>query len=201
MNKECKAHPRTIEKINRALANKYKNNNNNNISNNTIANNNNNNRVINNYNIIALGNEKLENVLSKKQKISILKKNYNCLSELVKMVHCNDAFPQFKSILITSVANNIGYIFDDKEKQFIATTKDELLDKLILHRMSDIMGFHEAHFDELTEAQQNTIQRFIDKMEDSKSFSETRKKAIKLIIYNNRDKDTNEIFSNLEIYI
>jgi hypothetical protein len=97
--------------------------------------------------------------------------------------------------------NNVGYIFDEKEKQFIATTKDELLEKLIIHRMSDILGFHETHFDELSESQQNTIQRFIDKMEDSKTFSEKRKKAIKLIIYNNRDKVTNEIVSNLEIYI
>ena len=40
------------------------------------------------------------------------------------------------------------------------------------------------------------IQRFIDKMEDNKEFSEERKKAIKLIIYNNRDKVTNEIVSN-----
>ena len=46
-----------------------------------------------------------------------------------------------------------------------------------------------------------TIQRFIDNMEDSKTFTEKRKKAIKLIIYNNRDKTTNEIVSNLEIYI
>ncbi len=199
MNKECKAHPRTIEKINRALANKYKNNNNNNTISN--SNNNNNNGVINNYNIIALGKEKLEDVLSKKQQINILKKDYNCLQELVKLVHFNDAFPQFKNILITSVVNNIGYIFDEKEKQFISTTKDELLEKLIIHRMSDIVGFHETHFDELSESQQNTIQRFIDKMEDSKTFSEKRKKAIKLIIYNNRDKITNEIVSNLEIYI
>ncbi len=193
----------TIEKINRALANKYKNNNNAISSNNTISNsnNNNNNGVINNYNIIALGKEKLEDVLSKKQQINILKKDYNCLQELVKLVHFNDAFPQFKNILITSVVNNIGYIFDEKEKQFISTTKDELLEKLIIHCMSDIVGFHETHFDELSESQQNTIQRFIDKMEDSKTFSEKRKKAIKLIIYNNRDKVTNEIVSNLEIYI
>jgi hypothetical protein len=203
MNKECKAHPRTIEKINRALANKYKNNNNAISSNNTISNsnNNNNNGVINNYNIIALGKEKLEDVLSKKQQVNILKKDYNCLPELIKLVHCNDKFPQFKNILITSVINNIGYIYDEKEKQFIATTKDELLETLITHRMSDIVGFHETHIDELSETQQNTIQRFIDKMEDNKEFSEERKKAIKLIIYNNRDKVTNEIVSNLEIYI
>ena len=97
--------------------------------------------------------------------------------------------------------NNIGYIYDDKEKQFIATTKDKLLETLITHRMSDIVGFYETHLEKLTDTQQNTIQRFIDKMEDNKDFSEKRKKAIKLIIYNNRDKTTNEIVSNLEIYI
>ncbi len=201
MNKDCKAHPRTIEKINRALANKYSNNSN---SNNILANSNNtlNNGIINNnYNIIALGNEKLEEVLTNKQQLNILRKDYKCLEELVKLVHMNDKYPQFKNILITNIMNNIGYIYDEKEKRFITTTKDELLDRLIIHRMSDIVEFYETHLDKLTEIQQRTIQKFIDKMEDSKTFSEKRKKDIKLIIYNNRDKVTNEIVSNLEIYI
>jgi hypothetical protein len=34
---------------------------------------------------------------------------------------------------------------------------DELLEKLIIHRMSDILGFHETHFDELSESQQNKL--------------------------------------------
>lgn len=205
MNKENKAHPRTIEKINRALANKY--NNSNNTLTNTHNNNNNNNTLTNNtlinnnYNIIALGNEKLEDVLTDKQKINILRKDNKCLEELIKLVHTNNKYPQFKNILITNVMNNIGYIYDEKEKRFITTTKDELLDMLIIHRMSDIVDFYETHLDKLSEIQQRTIQKFIDKMEDSKTFSEKRKKDIKLIIYNNRDKVTNEIISNLEIYI
>jgi hypothetical protein len=204
MNKDCKAHPRTIEKINRALANKYSNNSN---SNNILANSNNNNNngiINNNYNIIALGNEKLENVLTNKQQLNILRKDNKCLEELVKLVHMNDKYPQFKNILITNIMNNIGYIYDEKEKRFITTTKDELLDRLIMHRMCDIVEFYETNLDKLTEIQQKTIQKFIDKMEDSKTFSEKRKKRkkhIKLIIYNNRDKVTNEIVSNLEIYI
>ncbi len=200
MNKQCKAHPRTIEKINQALANKYSNNNNsNNNSNNNHSNNTNN--IVNNYNIIQLGKEKLEDVLTSKQKINILRHNNKCLEELVKYTHMNNKYPQFKNILITNVMSNIGYIYDEKEKQFITTTKDKLLDTLILYRMSDIVDFYETHFDKLTEIQQKSIQKFIDKMEDSPVFSEKRKKEMKLIIYNNRDKITNEIISNLEIYI
>ena len=97
--------------------------------------------------------------------------------------------------------NNIGYIYSDKEKQFITITKDELLFKLINLRMSDIFGFYETHLDKLSEYQNKTIQTFMDKMECNKIFSDKRTKEIKLFIYNNRDRITNEIFSNLEIYI
>jgi predicted nuclease with TOPRIM domain len=82
INNNCKVHPKTLTKINKQL---------NNVNSNNII----------NYNIIALGHEKLEDVLTKKEKI-------------------NEKFPQFKIILITNTQNNIGYKYDIKENKFVA---------------------------------------------------------------------------------
>ena len=44
------------------------------------------------------------------------------------------------------------------------------------------------------------IEKFIEKM-DSDEFSEDKKKNIKLIIYNNRNKVTKEITQDLEVIV
>jgi hypothetical protein len=68
INKKCKIHPKTLQKINKQL----------NIDNNGIINENN--GTINNnnitYNIIGLGHENLTDVFSKKEKLKILKHKY-----------------------------------------------------------------------------------------------------------------------------
>ncbi len=102
MNKICKIHPKTLTKINKQL----------NITNNDNKVINNDNKVINNY-IIQLGREKLSDVFSKKEKIAVLKKGYNCLPYLVEYTHFNDKYPQFKNILITNTQNNIGYRYNE----------------------------------------------------------------------------------------
>jgi DNA-directed RNA polymerase subunit RPC12/RpoP len=201
MNKQCKTHPKTLQKINNMLANTAS-------ANNTLANvttnqgviNNNTGPINNNY-IIALGKEDLSSILSEKEQINILNKKNNCLEHMIKQIHFNDKFPQFKNILITNIINNVGYIYDEKEQKFVATTKDDLLDRLIIHRMGDIEEFYELHLDKLDDQTKKSIEKFIDKMEDEPTFTKNRKKNIKLIIYNNRDKVSNELVHNLEIYI
>jgi exonuclease VII large subunit len=68
INKKCKIHPKTLQKINKQL----------NIDNNGIINENN--GTINNnnitYNVIGLGHENLTDVFSKKEKLKILKHKY-----------------------------------------------------------------------------------------------------------------------------
>jgi hypothetical protein len=185
MNTKCKTHPKTLDKINNKLAN------NNGIINNKGS-------ITNNTNyIIALGKEDLSSILTNNEQINILNKKNNCLEHIIKQIHFNDKFPQFKNILITNSINNIAYIYDEKEQKFVATSKDDLLDKLIIHRMGDIEEFYETNLSKLEPATQKSIENFIDKMEDSESFLKKRKKNIKLLIYNNKDKVT----QNLEIRI
>ncbi len=192
MNKTCKTHPKTLTKINKQLTGNYNN----------IANTVNDNKTINNntYNIIALGHEDLMEVFSKNEKLKVLKNRNTCLDFLVKYTHFNEKFPQFKNILITNTQNSLAYKYDNNENQFIAINKDELLDELINERMSDITFFYEQLENDLDEKTKQLIENFIDNMDDDK-FKDTKKKDIKLIIYNNRNKVSKEVTQNLEIIV
>jgi len=183
MTKQCKTHPKTLTKINNNLSNS------------------NNNNVINNNYIIQLGKEDLINSLSTKDQLNILNKKNECLSHIIKLVHFNDKFPQFKNVIITNSTNNIAYIYDETEQKFLATTKDKMLDELIINRMSDIEEFYETNMNDIDMPTQTKIKSFIDKMESDNNFIKKKKQDIKLIIYNNKDKVSKEIVKNLEVVV
>ena len=182
MNKDCKVHYKYVNKINNQL------------------NNNINNQHNNVYNIIALGFENLENRFTKNEKKLILNHRYNCLNKMVEYVHFNDKYPEFKNILITNTQNNIAYKYNKDNNKFIAIDKNELLDDLICERVSDITGFYEELKNELQDKTRKIIEDFIDKI-DNDIYKEEKKKDIKLIIYNNRDKVSKEIIQNLAVII
>jgi hypothetical protein len=176
--KSLKIHPKTLQKINNQL-------NNNNINNGTI-----------NYNIVQLGNENLEDILSSKEKMKILNKKGNSLKEIVELVHISNKYSQFKNVYITNLQNTIGYKFDSNNNKFIAVNKSDLLDDIIDCRMYDIQTFYnemETSFDEETK---KIIKRFIDRMNDNDdNLKGLKKDEIKLLLYNSREKiqTTNKI--------
>ena len=124
MNKNCKIHPKTLQKINKQLNGDHNIVNENNTTNNIT------------YNIIGFGHENLTDVFSKKEKMNILKYRFNSLPQLVEYAHFNDKYPQFKNILITNTQNKLAYRYDLKKKQFIAVNKDELLEDIVDSRAS-----------------------------------------------------------------
>ena len=193
INKNCKVHPKTLQKINKQL----------NISDNGTVNENINNGTVNNitYNIIGLGHENLTEVFSKKEKMAILKYRYYSLPQLVEYAHFNDKYPQFKNILITNTQNNLAYKYDTKKKQFVAVNKDELLDDIVDERMCDINSFYEELEKELDEKTKEILDKVKDKIENDPAYKEIKKKDIKLIIYNNRKKVSKESTKDLEIEV
>jgi hypothetical protein len=183
MNKQCKVHPKTLQKINNTLNNSC------NTTNNII-------------NIVQLGNENLENVFSKNKQIEILKQRYGCLPYLIREAHLNDKYPQFKNILITNLQNNIAYKYDKTTKNFIAVDKSELLNEVVGARMDDIESFFESNTDVLDEKTKNCVEQFISKMDSRDgTYYDDKMKDVKLMIYNNRDKVSKELIQTLEIIV
>ena len=191
INKKCKIHPKTLQKINKQL----------NIDNNGIINENN--GTINNnnitYNIIGFGHENLSDVFSKKEKLKILKHKYCSLPHLVEYAHFNDKYPQFKNILITNTQNKLAYKYDIKSKQFIAINKDELLEDIVDARMCDISSFYDELEEELDTKTKDILDKVKDKIDSDPAYKELKKQDIKLIIYNNRKKVSKENIREIEV--
>jgi hypothetical protein len=84
LQKALKIHPKTLQKINSQL----NNTNNGTINNGTII------------NIVPLGQENLEMILSQKEKMKILNRKGNSLTELVDLVHISDKYKQFIGLVL-----------------------------------------------------------------------------------------------------
>ena len=144
MNKQCKIHYKTLQKINNQLIN----NNYNSFTNCT-------------FNIVQLGNENLVEALSGQEQLKILKKKYQSLNYLIDYIHCNNKFPEFNNVAITNLQNNIAYMYDNNKKQFIATNKDDLIDEIISYRMSDLGEFYDIHLDTLDDKTKKLYQNYL----------------------------------------
>jgi hypothetical protein len=187
LNKNCKVHHKTLQKINKQLTGDH----------NTVNENNTTNNIT--YNIIGLGHENLTDVFSKKEKMNILKYRFNSLPQLVEYAHFNDKYPQFKNILITNTQNKIAYKYDIKKKQFVAVNKDELLEDIVDERMCDINSFYEELEEELDTKTKEILDKVKDKIESDPAYKELKKQDIKLIIYNNRKKVIKENTNEIEV--
>ena len=178
LKKECKMHPKTLQKINKQLEQNQNNTNCGIINNGNIT-----------YNIIQLGEENLLDVLSKKEQIMILNKKHQSLNHYIEMVHFSDKFPQFKNIAISNMKDDLAHMYDKNKNKFIAIKKDELLNTVIEMRMLDIEDFYNNNENDLDPKTKANIKKFIDKMSNDDKYFEFKKSDIKLLLYNNSDSD------------
>lgn len=167
LNKNCKIHYKTLNKINNSAGRDQ----NNGIINNTI-------------NIMALGHENINHVLTKTDKLTILNKKENALPYMIKLVHFNDKFPQFKNIAITNNRNIYAHVYDMESKIFKLVDKNELIEELIDYRVCDIEDYYIQYKKELDPPVRDKIEELIENRGDD----ENTKDRIKLLLFNNRHK-------------
>ena len=203
IQKNCKIHPKTLQKINKQLINNT-NNTNNTTNNGTI----NNAPVINNT-YVKFGNEQLANLLTRKDMLNIINKQCLCIEESIKTVHFNKSLPEYNNIFITNMKDTIAYIFDGS--RFILTSKDEVINNLYNNHLENIEQFlNEA---EIPENKYTKITKFLDVLnDDDKSFidgTNNNKKypnykaykliAIKNLIYNESDNKILKKLNNMDL--
>ena len=109
LQKALKIHPKTLQKIN----NQLNNTNNGTINNNTV--------------IIQLGKEDLTKMLTMDEKMSILNRQAMGINDLVKLVHTSGKYKKCMNVYITNLQNTIGYMYDEKQNNYIADNKNKLL--------------------------------------------------------------------------
>ena len=112
---------------------------------------------------------------------------YGSLSKIVKYIHFNDKYPQFKTILITNMQNNIAYKYDEDEHRFLTISKEELLDNLMSIRLDDIIAFNEEVGNKLDNNSKKKIDAFLNEIDDNDKLRDIKKSELKIILYNNRN--------------
>ncbi len=172
INKQCKMHPKTLQKI----------------KNNGIINNTN-----NTINIMSLGNENIGDLINESKKLFILNKRYDALRYIIEFVHFNPDFPQFHNVIVTNNRTNEAHKYDEKSKTFKIVKKDELVSDLIEYRICDIEEFYLEHEDKLNDKTKYIIKKFIDDRGDSERIHED----IKLLLFNNKNTVKN-LLTNVE---
>jgi hypothetical protein len=198
IEKSNKMHPKSFKKLNNMLINNALMNSNNINSNNSV----------NNYNILSLGNENIPEVLSLIDKKKIMNAKYLCLEKMVEIAHCGN-YNQFKNIVITNLKDNIAYRFDQTKGYFLTTTKNDVLNDIINNRITDIEEIYDelSTTNKINEETKNLITKFLEKIqnEDAKFVDENenitydnyksyKSDKIKILIYNNNQKISNELF-------
>ena len=194
----------TLKQLNKKLLERHnliKNLNNNSYNNSTI--NSNNNNVINNnivYQLVGFTKEEVTDILTLKEKKQIINAKFNCLEKLIETIH-------LKNIIITNMNNNYIYKYDDEKGQFVLSTKSSTLNSLMDCRITDI----EIIYNELVENNKldnktkELVEKFINKInnddikftdidnKDYDSYRHYKINEVKMILYNNQDKITNDI--------
>jgi hypothetical protein len=199
----------TVRKLNKMLA-KYNNIKNSNIhSNNTNTTNNVNNHYT--FNLVGFGKEEnVLEILSKQDKKNILNAKYGSLEKFIEIIHCGE-YDQFKNLLLTNSKDNFMYKYDQEKNMFVLANKDDILDALVQYRINDL----EELYNDLLEKKkvdnktQECITKMIDKINDldtkhvdyngkeHDNYKDYKKNEIKLLLFNNQDKITNDLMSNL----
>ena len=172
MNKKCKMHPKTFQKM-------VNSNNNITINNNTIN---------NNIKYVEIGKEDLYNVFTKQEKIMLLKQMGSPIENIVRYTHLNDKYPQYQNIIITNIRSNQAYAYNEQLNKFILCDKNDLLDEMMIYRYDDLIGFFEQYSNMLSPKLRDTLNRsFL--LKDDKTFCKNKSGEFNVIIYNECNKD------------
>ena len=90
-----------------------------------------------NYNIVQIGEEKFNDILTDPQKILVLE-NYNPSNKLVELVYTNENFKKYRNIRVPNLSNNKCQVYSKKDKRFRTKMKDSIMEKYGWNRRCDI---------------------------------------------------------------
>jgi hypothetical protein len=194
----------TLNKLNKMLL-KH----NNRIKNSTINSHNNSNNTINvqnNFQLVGFGKEEITELLTNNEKKLIMNSKYGCLEKLIEIVHCGK-YSQFKNVILTNMKDNYMYKYDDSKGCFVLGTKSEIMNTLVDGKLFDLDVIYNDLLEKnkIDEKTKNCIEDFVNRIHNNdEKFTDIEGKQhddykhykiseIKLLLFNNQDKITNDI--------
>lgn len=181
----------TLNKLNKLLLERH-----NRIKNSTVNSHNNIQNITNNYQIIGFGKEEnIAGLLTNKEKLMILNARYSSLQKLIDIIHCG-TYNQFKNIIITNIKDNYMYKYDEGKGIFVLAEKSNILNALINYRLDDLEVIYNEFVSQnkVDQKTKKCIEDFINKInQEENSDRQFEINEIKMLLFNNKDKITNDI--------
>lgn len=170
--KSMKIHPKKLEKMNKDLMN---------INNGTI-----NINTINNNFILPYSEQNLKDVLNDKDKMKVLQSGNNAHLELTNLLYQKDDYKQYRNIYITNMSNDIGYIYDDKQKRFIIKSKKNIIYDYGIERFSDIEEFYQEMGNKMGQTKLDKLKELVHNYFNDTEFQHKKNKELLISLYNNK---------------
>jgi hypothetical protein len=158
------------------------------INNCNIVNGNVNTGPIFNLQIVPLGKEKLTDVLTEKQKMSVLNSYHNPHIALTDLIFTDPNLEKYRNVYVTNLANDIAYIFDDKKNQYIVKSKKNIINNYSNERIWDIENFLSDLSNKLDDSKIIKLQELINDYFKDDGTNDKIKKEILFTLYNNKVK-------------
>lgn len=186
----------TLNKLNKILAERY-----NRIKNSTVNSYNTQNNITNNIQLVGFGKENIRELLTNDEKKLIVSSKYYSLQKLIDIVHCQN-YNQFKNIIITNMKDNFVYVFDQKTGVFVLKDMKDVLKLLVDYRIEDLEILYSEFIKEnkVDKRVKRSIEAFINKINTDEKEKKLEINEIKLLLYNNKDKITNDISMMLTVH-
>lgn len=141
---------------------------------------------INNNFIIPLDSQNLTELLNAKDKMAILNAGRNAHIKLIDTIYQKPEYKNLRNLYITNLSNDLGYIYDEKQKRFIINTKEIIINKYGDRKFYDIKDLYEELEDKISEKLMARLKKlFNDYFDDEKCRSNINKEIL-LTLYNNR---------------
>jgi hypothetical protein len=137
-----------------------------------------------NNQLIELGFENVNDVLTENDKINILNQKEKCLYELIKIIHTSNDFPQFHNVSITNIHNSIGYKYNNELNEVIDVPKKELLADIIKYRLNDIYNFYDQVKHLLNKNVIDKFDEFHHKVINEPKYYNNVMEEVKLVLFN-----------------
>ncbi len=162
--------------------------------------------IQNNFQLVGFGKEEIIDVLTSNEKKLIMNSKYGCLEKLIEIVHCGK-YNQFKNVILTNMKDNYMYKYDDVKGCFVLGTKSEIMNSLVDGKLFDLDIIYNDLLEKnkIDEKTKNCIEDFVNRIQynDDKftdiegkehpNYKHYKISEIKLLLFNNQDKITNDI--------
>ena len=148
-----------------------------------------NNNITNNTNIVIVDIDEPPTNLTTEDINKIIYSKYQCLQKLIELMHCGN-YPEHKNIILTNIKDNYIYVFEKEKCQFLLSNKKHVLNRLFEYRMDNLKQIYSNYITEntLDNDVKNSIESFIEKMNNNEKEKKNEINNIKILLYNNSEK-------------